>query len=159
MKTKLCFLLLAVCLTAGCTRTARLYPVQGPLASQTPVPVLLAKVKIGSTSGAMSMVLSDGEICKGRWTQVPPAQVPKGSNTASLPANSMPAVWDAVYGSGFYVAHVLGSRLYAQASVSGNRGAVLNVEMYQPDRGGSATLPEIKGVAKDNKDNIYKVVL
>ena len=116
MKNKLCLVLLGISTMLGCSRTARLYPVQGPLSAQTPLPVLVAKVTGAFSPGTISVVLSDGEICKGRWTQVPPVQVPQGANTANAPAtNGMSSVWDTVYGSGFYVSHVLGARFYARA--------------------------------------------
>ena len=161
MKNKLCFILLGISMMLGCTHSARLYPVQGPLSEQTPLPVLVAKITGAFTPGDISVVLSDGEKCKGRWAMVPRAQVPKGANTASAPTtNGMSSVWDTVYGSGFYVAHVLGTRLYAQAVVTGNQGTVLNVEMYKPEgEHESNPVSAVKGVAKDNKDNIYKLVL
>ena len=66
--------------------------------------------------------------------------------------------WDTVYGSGFYVSHVLGTILYAQAVASGDRGTVLNVEMYKPgDEREGRRDREAKGIAKDNKDNVYKL--
>ena len=87
---------------------------------------------------------------------VPRAQVPKGANTASAPTtNGMSSVWDTVYGSGYYVSHVLGARS-ARGMISGNRGTVLNVELYATPEGEHTFV--IKGVAQDNKDNIYKVV-
>jgi len=71
----------------------------------------------------------------------------------------MSSVWDTVYGSGFYVSHVLGARFYAQAVASGNQGTVLDAEMYRPvGEHESNPLNAIKGVARDNKDNIYKLV-
>lgn len=144
----------------GCSHTARLYPVQGPLSAQTPVPVLVAKITGAFTPGEISVVLSDGEACKGRWVMVPRPKVPKGATTANAPTtNGMQSVWDTVYGSGFYVSHVLGARLYAQAVVSGNRGTVLNVEMYKPEREPEGNpVSTIKGIPKDNKDNVYKLV-
>jgi hypothetical protein len=161
VKLKLCVLLLGISITLGCSHSARLYPVQGPLSAQTPLPVLVAKITGAFTPGDISVVLSDGEKCKGRWAMVPRAQVPKGANTASAPTtNGMSSVWDTVYGSGFYVAHVLGTRLYAQAVVTGNQGTVLNVEMYKPEGEHEGNpVSAVKGVAKDNKDNIYKLVL
>jgi hypothetical protein len=64
--------------------------------------------------------------------------------------------WDTVYGQGFYVSHIVGGRgFYAQAVVTGNRGTVLDMEIYgigTPDQSGPI------GVAKDNKDNVYKMV-
>ena len=160
MKNKLCLVLLEISTMLGCSRTARLYPVQGPLSTQTPLPVLVAKVTGAFSPGSISVVLSDGEICKGRWTRVPPVQVPKGANTANAPVtNGMSSVWDTVYGSGFYVSHVLGARFYAQAVASGNQGTVLNAEMYRPvGEHENNPVSAIKGVARDNKDNIYKLV-
>ena len=155
MKLKLCILLLGISLMLGCSRTYRFYPVQGPLSTQTPSPVLVAKLTGAISSGNISVVLSDGEVCKGRWAEVPRVQVPKGANTATAPADNMSSVWDTVYGSGFYVAHVLGAR-NARGTASGNRGTVLNLEMYATPEGEHTFV--IKGVATDNKDNIYKVV-
>jgi hypothetical protein len=158
MRLKLCFLLLGISIMLGCSHKYRFYPVQGPLADQTPLPVLVAKLT-GSfpfTSGNISVVLSDGEVCNGHWAQVPRVKVPKGANTASAPdAKGMSSVWDTVYGSGFYVSHVLGST-NAQASASGDRGTVLNVEMNAMPEGDKNVI--VKGIAKDNRDNIYKVV-
>ena len=140
----------------GCSHTYRFYPVQGPLAAQTPLPVLVAKLTGAISSGNISVVLSDGEVCKGHWAEVPRAKVPKGANTASAPeANGMSSVWDTVYGSGFYVSQVLGST-NARAVASGDRGTILNVELHATPEGEKTLI--VKGIAKDNKGNIYKVV-
>ena len=156
MKVKLCFLLLGISILLGCSHQYHFYPVQGPLSAQTPLPVLVAKLTGVIRSGSISLVLSDGEVCKGRWAEVPRVKVPKGANTATAPeANGMSSEWDTVYGSGFYVSHVLGAR-NAQGVVSGDRGTVLNVELYAMPEGDKTFI--IKGVAKDNKGNIYKVV-
>jgi hypothetical protein len=162
MKLKLCVLLFGISTLVGCSHTARLYPVQGALSAQTPLPVLVAKITTGALYPKdISVVLSDGEVCKGHWVIVPQAQISKGANTASAPAtNGMSSVWDTVYGSGFYVSHVLGARAYAQAVATGDRGTVLNVEMYRPlDEHEKTPVDSIKGVARDNKDNVYKLVL
>jgi hypothetical protein len=162
VKLKLCVLLLGVSLMVGCSATARFYPVQGPLSSQTPLPVPVAKVTFGVNPGNISVVLGDGEVCKGRWAVVPRGQVPKGAAAANaLTAIGMQPEWDTVYGPGFYVAHVLGTKYYAQVMATGNRGTVLNVEMYRPENveEHGNLIAAVKGVAKDNKDNIYKLVL
>ena len=158
MKTTFWFVLAAFTML-GCSHTARLYPVQGPLSAQTPSPVLVGKITGAFNSGDLSVKLSDGELCKGRWSVVHPPQVAKGENAAVAPAsNGMPAAWDAVYGQGFYVSHVLGTRLHAQAQLAGDKGTVLNVEMYRSTEEHAANIPaSIKGVALDNKENIYKV--
>ncbi|HEY1265440.1 MAG TPA: hypothetical protein VGF06_18055 [Terriglobales bacterium] len=154
---RLCFVLSLAFVLSGCTRTARFYPVQGPLSAQTPTPVLLGKVN-GFESGTISVTTSEGEVCKGHWAIVPRAEVPKGASAAALPANPMAPIWDSVYGPGYYVAHVLGARQYARATVKGSRGTTMDVEIYEADTHfETASLDAVKGVAKDNKDNIYKL--
>lgn len=158
MKSLSVLLLLCVSALSGCA-TARLYPVQGPLSLQTPVPVYVAKFTGAFNSGNLSVVLADGEVCKGRWATVPRPNTPSDATAASaVSANNLSAEWDTVYGTGFYVAHVLGARLYARAALTGTRGTTLNVEMYKPDNMVENTsVGAIKGVAKDDKGNIYKV--
>jgi len=143
---------------AGCSATARLYPVQGPLSQQNPEPVFVAKMSAGLHSGNFNVVLDNGEACRGRWTLVPR---PNGPANAAIPASpsigTMASEWDLVYGQGFYVAHVLGARQYARAEITGNRGTVLHVELYVPDQREEQSIASIKGVAKDDNGNIYKI--
>jgi hypothetical protein len=95
VKFKLCFLLLGIAIMLGCSATARFYPVQGSLSAQTPLPVLVGKVTgVPFTPKGISVVLSDGEVCKGHWVIVHPVQVPKGATTATAaPTNGMQSVW------------------------------------------------------------------
>jgi hypothetical protein len=169
-------LILSACVvTAACAR-ARMYPVEGPMASETPGAVYSAKLTGLLYSGDITITVGNGEICKGHWTLVkggtsldsaPASVTPASANTTDVPAaqapaapspvtEGMPAAWDAVYGQGYYVAHVLGEPLYAHAMVIGNRGTVLNVEFYRVNRGDSNRI-DIHGVAKDNKGNIFKL--
>jgi len=159
MKYTLCFILTTVFVMLGCTRPTHFYPVQGPLSSQIPLPVLNGKFSSGVSSGNISVVMQDGETCKGRWTIVRPSQSAKGSASTSV-QTGMPASWDAVYGSGYYVAHVLGARLYAQSVIPCAQGDSVTVEIYEPDGGGIGGTPQtIRGVAKDSKENIYKLAV
>ena len=159
MKNKFVLIFLGVLFLSGCRATGRLYPVQGPLSAQTPTPVLLAKLTGAFNSGDISVVLSDGELCKGHWATVPRPHVSKGDPaTSTAPPNNMSAVWDTIYGPGFFVSHVLGKRLYVQTALTGDRGTTLNLEMYKPDGNEKNTIASIQGVAKDSKDNIYKMV-
>jgi len=41
--------------------------------------------------------------------------------------------------------------------VTGDGGTVLDGEIYKPDSDKDATLGPVKGVAKDNNSNVYKV--
>lgn len=65
--SRLCLALLAVSMMSGCVYHARFYPVQGPLAMQTPVPVARARLTGPFMSGSISLTLPDGEVCKGHW--------------------------------------------------------------------------------------------
>jgi hypothetical protein len=168
-------------ISTGCA-SARMYPVQGPMA-ETPGPVYTAKLTGLLYSGDITIKSSTGEVCKGHWTLVKggtsedgvsptaanasstnasatnaalaPGTAPPDPGPSSV-AEGMPAAWDAVYGPGYYVAHVLGQRLYAHALVTGNQGTILNVEFYRVYRGQNEP-GEIHGVAKDNKGDIFKL--
>lgn len=158
MNSKLFFASAALFLLLGCSSAVRFYPVQGSLSTQTPVPVLLGKFTVRAHSGDITVVMHDGEVCKGHWSLVRPVQSGAGTAVAAE-TNGMPALWDAVYGSGFYVAHVLGSKEYVHAVVTGNKGTVLQVELFNAADEKQEGVPHAKGIAKDNKDNLYKVVL
>ena len=164
MKARFALVLLAVCMISGCTFTGRLYPVQGPLSSQTPTPIFTAKMTGMLKPQTISAVLSNGEVFKGTWA-VPTVKVRADSAAAGTPQlTSLASAWDTVYGQGFYTAHVLGTRFFAQTSLTGSQGNVLQVEMYRQEHGSdsdphNAAPLDIKGVAKDSKGNIYKVVL
>jgi hypothetical protein len=160
MNRKFVLFLLAASFTSGCIAFARFYPVQGPLSNQTPVPVYKAKLTGGFTSGSMSLNLGSGDVCKGSWAEAHTESPSPATGTPVPPsAMTMPAVWDAVYGQGFYVAHILGAKLFARAQATCQSGATINVEMYRRDSNRPDTPIEIHGVAKDSKDNIYKVVI
>ena len=149
MKSRLCLLLLAISATCGCYIKTRLYPVEGPLSAQTPVPVLTGKITGKIYPETISVVLSDGEVCKGRWIFPNHVQQSKGQNSLTAPITNLAAAWDSIYGPNYYTSHVVGEKYYGQAVANGNRGSTLNVELSNVE----------KGVAKDNKGNIYKLVL
>jgi hypothetical protein len=140
---------LCTSLMCGCVYHAQFYPVQGPLAMQTPVPVARARLTGPFMSGSLSLTLPDGEVCKGHW-----------ANSKTPPVSPLQSEWDYVYGKGFYVAHVLGAHLYAQATLRGNRGTVVDVEMYRSETSGDPGHDErgpVRGVAQDNRGNTYKI--
>ncbi len=158
MKTKLSLLFVLTSLMSGCYAIGHFYPVQGPLSSQTPVPVYSAKLYGAFNSGNITVDLGGGQTCKGRWVAGRAEPAPNGPSGSSA-SGDMPGVWDAVYGQGFYVSHVLGTRLFARAQATCGNGATLSVEMYRRDNASENTPIEVRGVAKDSKDNIYKVVI
>lgn len=137
----------------GCTRTARLYPVNSINAS---APVIVGKIHGGfRPTGDVSFMLAGGEVCKGKWDLVP---LPNATHAAS--PSALAPIWDQVYGPGYYTAHVLGTRLYAQSLVKGNMGTSLTLEFHQA---ATATTPDtnaiagVVGVAKDSSNNVYKL--
>src|SRR5664279_2760565 len=101
MIMKVFSVLLALSLMAGCSIAFRLYPVQGPLSAQTPLPVFPGKVTGVLNSGNISFVLGDGEVCKGPWARVVPVKAAKGAMIANTPSSGMSSLWDTVYGPGY----------------------------------------------------------
>jgi hypothetical protein len=79
------------------------------------------------------------------------------TDTTTPSGVNWPKAWDAVYGGGYYTANVLGARLHVRSTLTGSNGATLDVEMYRRDVPGQLT--EIRGVAQDNRGNIYKIVI
>lgn len=139
---------------AACATTATLYPVDGPLSKQQPLPVLTATVDgIMGNAGGISMTLPDGEQCTGKWSSIAPMSVGFSMASASGTAtNGMASVWTTVYGSGFSVRN-LPAVNKGEAMLVGDRGTVIQVEFYTGSGTANGT-----GVAKDNKGNIYKVL-
>jgi hypothetical protein len=165
MKKLMILALLSVSL-AGCIghATTRFYPVQGPLATQNPTPVFVGKLSSGWSSGSLVLTADQGEVFQGRWE---PIKQPKKSTAAPAAAPSdseMVPLWDSIYGNGFYVAHVLGSKYYARGLLTGANGDSLKVEFYRPEErenqgNVNALRASIKGVAKDDKGNVYKITM
>jgi hypothetical protein len=160
MKLKLGLALLAAAIILANTNASgqKLYPVQGPLASQTPPPVFSAQVKralfgAGSvTKYVKTFKVADGELVNGKFVQASASAVnPKtpGSPDSYPPQPNLAFAWDAVYGQGYFAAHILGKKIW-QGTFTGDKGTVLQIELV--------TLPDLHGVAIDNKGNVYKEV-
>jgi hypothetical protein len=158
--------LFGICLISGCHGYGHLYPVQGPLASMTPVPSYTFSITYPGSpkydrgqGGEISMVLANGETFRGPWTMVynkPGSQVAGASTSMS---DSTAAAWDAVYGQGFYVAHVLGANRVGHVTLTGTQGTVLQIEWWDQNHAGDGTtIVGTKGIGEDNKGNTYKVV-
>lgn len=122
-----------------------LYPIQGSLAAQTPVPIYRVTLSGVLNSGTLSATLENGEICRGNWAAVP-------QNDPS--AGNLSVEWDRIYGDGFFVANILGSSAFARAVLTGTMGTTLNAEFYAPVPG---QMINIKGIAVDNRGNLFKL--
>jgi len=156
MKTKLALALLSVCIVAGSAAAGAetLYPVQGPLAAQASPPVMKATFH-ETSSGNFTLVQANGETFQGKWAFLVPSYV--NAKTPETSANYLPQpnlafAWDTVYGQGFFLAQVLGTRIM-QVVATGDKGTVIQVErLYGDPRAG------FNGVAVDSKGNVYKVL-
>jgi hypothetical protein len=148
-------LITAIVCLSGCILSVRggFSPVQGPLSQQSPIPTYNATLT-GVLSGTITVVVADGEVCKGPWHFVSTASsAPSDVNPASPSSSAIAADWDMVFGRGYYVAHVLGNRLYARATLTGNRGTSMDVEVSNENN----TRGNTRGIAVDDHGNLYKV--
>jgi hypothetical protein len=163
MKTKYILVLLICFMTSGSVGAfaQRLYPVQGPAATQTTPPLFTAKLaNFTGKAGKISLHQVDGESFQGTWSIMTATFV--NSKTPGSPASYPPQpnlayAWDAIYGQGYYVATILGSEDVGQAVATGDHGTILQIEFHRKQLG--AQDDNRFGVAVDNKGNIYKVVL
>ncbi|MGA3070164.1 MAG: hypothetical protein ABSD43_08110 [Terracidiphilus sp.] len=163
MKARFVSILFCVCIISGSFAASgqRLFPVQGPAATQAPPPAFTAKLtNIFKQSGKISLAQENGESFQGTWTIVTAsffnAKTP-GSPASYPPQPNLAFAWDLVYGEGYYVGTILGSENVGQAMATGDRGTVLQVEFHREQLG--VAEDNHFGVAVDNKGNIYKVVL
>lgn len=156
MKSTLFLILATATMLMGCVSLSvpgGFSPVQGPLSHQSPIPTYHATMR-GILSGTISVTLENGEVCVGPWSFVSKSAPEKSDAGSGSPASSsLAADWDTVYGAGYYVAHVVGNRLYARATLTGNRGTIIRSEFSNEhnERG------QTKGVAEDNNGNVFKV--
>jgi hypothetical protein len=159
MKTKLVLSLLSVFLisASGAAFGQKLYPVQGPLASQTNPPVFSGQMRkpIFAAGGwpklLKSWTLANAEVLPGKCAEVKASSVNMktlGTQESYPPQPNLDFAWDAIYGQGYFAAHILGSKIW-QGIFTGNQGTVLQVELLEDGQ---------RGAAVDNKGNIYKVV-
>jgi hypothetical protein len=141
-------------------RVAHLYPVQGPLAAKIPPPIYSGRITGVINSGNISARMANGEQFSGKWQAQSASALAKESSAGVVPPFNLSAEWDAVYGRGFYTAHVLGAHLFARTTLTGKQGGKLQLEMISEpvETGGPhAPAPVISGVARDEQGNVYKV--
>jgi len=137
----------AAALLAGCIIAVpgHLYPVQGPLAAQSPPPIYTVRISGIMASGTLHATLAGGQTCSGSWSAVS-----KSDPNAARMAND----WDRVYGPGYFTANVLGAAAFAQSALACQQGSTLEVQFYLPVPG---HLQSARGVAVDGEGNLYKL--
>ncbi|MGD0940475.1 MAG: hypothetical protein ABR905_12270 [Terracidiphilus sp.] len=161
-KFSLVFSALCICFFAGITQASgqKLYPVQGPAVTQTPPLVLTAKIKKGMVSEQISSFLANGEELQGKFANVTATSMNSkvlGAPASYPPQPNLAFAWDAIYGQGFYLSHVLGETI-GQGVFTSNQGTVLQVEIVSENFGKFSQAYRQFGVAVDNKGNVYKMV-
>jgi hypothetical protein len=123
-----------------------LYPVRGPLSRVNAPPVYLVSLS-GSflPHGSITVHLAAGVNCPGDW---------KAVSRDDPSARQMSAEWDEVYGSGYFVANVLGKRTFARTALTCGDGEKLDLEFLVVEPGHvSSTI----GVVRDDKGNVFKL--
>ncbi|WP_257312193.1 hypothetical protein [Geothrix fuzhouensis] len=123
-------------------RSLYFHPVKGPILDQYPNTVVAGSAS-GLTSGSISMKLPTGESCKGEWSPVPQTQSETGLSSD----------WDLIYGQGYFLKNIQGSRNRVKAKLVGDKGSEILAEFYRHSEH-EATL---QGVAKDSAGNVYKI--
>jgi hypothetical protein len=167
MKTPIIIAILTSCLVLLAIPAfgQKLYPLQGPLASQTPPPVFTGQVKrpmfgLGAEAKLLkSWTVANGEVLEGKCTEVTADSAntkTPGAPESYPPQPNLAFAWDAIFGSGYFAAHILGVKIW-QGIFKGDQGTILQVEMREqlgPERNND----RYRGAAVDNKGNVYKVV-
>jgi hypothetical protein len=147
---KIVILLMTVFATlGGCAVMVpgHLYPVQGPLSTETPPPIYTARLN-GSflPLGSITVHMAGKNTCPGDW---------KAVSQDDPTANQMSAQWDQVYGSGYFVANVLGKRTFARGVLTCADGQKLNLEFLVVKPGDPSSA---KGVVTDGTGNVFKLI-
>ena len=136
----------AALVLAGCTTSVTLYPIEGPLALQRPLPVVVATVNsVQDNTGSITMTLPKDETCTGKWSSAAPQM-------AAVTTTSLFGRYGAAAGFGMLTGPAPGVNR-GEAFVACAQGTTLQAEFFT----GSGTANGY-GVAKDSNGNIYKML-
>lgn len=133
-------------LLGGCSTSVNFYPVEGPMASQKPLPVIVATADgIAGNTGNMNLTMPNGERCNGKWSSIAPQFT--ASSNASLFSR-----YGSVAGFATTSGNVPGVNK-GQAFLACTGGTTIEAEFFT----GSGTANGY-GVARDSNSNIYKML-
>lgn len=133
-------------LLSGCSITATMVPVEGPMSQQDAPPVIDMKVDgVDGNSGDISGTLPGGEQCEGRWASA-------AGSGVTLFSESLLSTYGSTYSSGFAVSPGQGQNP-GQAILTCAGGRTIQLEFVT----GAGTASGF-GIGKDNRGNIYKLV-
>lgn len=140
------FLLVVSSLSIGCSATAMMVPVEGPLSQRQPVPVIQAKASgVMGNSGDLTFTLPDGDACKGRWSSAAgTALTVGGASLLGQYGSTYITGWSASTGAG---------QNPGQAIVTCASGNVVQMEFVTGAGSASGF-----GIAKDSAGNVFRVV-
>lgn len=140
-------LLLATLILGGCSMVASLIPVEGPLSQLRPIPAYSIKAT-GTMSGGgkLTALLEKGATCSGRWATA------SNGPTIGYSSGSLISQYGAVYLSGYSVAQSSG-RVPGQGVMTCTDGKVIQAEFTSSGATGHGF-----GIAKDNEQNVYRLV-
>ena len=139
-------ILCTIFLVGSCSTTVNMYPIEGPLSLQSPLPILIASVDgITSNTGSFSFSLPDGSKCSGTWSSVAPQMI--SSSSTSLFGR---------YGS------IAGFSITASNLPGVNRGQAFGVctnnERFDVEFLTGSGTANGYGLASDTAGNVYKLI-
>lgn len=133
-------------LLVGCSVTATMVPVEGPLSQLRPIPVYKVKAdRVTGNTGKISFSDGNGDSCAGRWSSA--AGVGVGVSSANLISQ-----YGSAYLTGYSVSNTPG-RNPGQALLTCTKGRVIQADFIT----GSGTAHGF-GIAKDNENNVYRLL-
>lgn len=148
--------LVTLVLAAAPASAQQMDPVKGPMSLRSPGPFYEGTMGGGTYSYTIksdfgrvrSFSYTDGETLKGKceWGTAPAADATASEAPDSTQQNPS-AVWDLIYGQGYYAAHVAGNKIL-RGTFKGDKGTVLEVE----------SLDNYVAVGADSRGNLYKIV-
>lgn len=152
-------LALGVLQLTGCMVPISFDAVAGPLAAQRPPPAYVAQIRDGvfgsGSQGHLAVALGNGEVFRGSWSPARTADSQDKPVSAQSSDPSLTRDWDAVYGAGFFSAHVREARWHARALLTGSGGSTAVVEVYSEHD----VCGQTRGVARDSRGNLYRVTI
>ena len=147
MKTTI-LLAIVLAILGGCAVMVpgHLYPVQGPLSKESTPPIYAVTLN-GSflPTGSITVHMAPTITCPGDW---------KAIAQDDPTARQMSVEWDEVYGSGYFVANVLGKRTFARSVLTCTNAEKLNLEFLVVEPGKPSSTV---GVVSDGTGNIFKL--
>lgn len=133
----------AVVVISGCALTTQFIPVEGPLASVRPLPIIVARAE-RSGRHRITFALPSGEQCVGRWSTI-------SGGSVSVVGGSLLSQYGSTYLSGYAVTS---SGQYAgQALVPCANGNVFQIEFVGSEWSGGGF-----GIAKDSAGNVFRFI-